>query len=72
MLAKCRTCFYFSHATSDCMKFGKKFVEEFCKAVECRMDETKCGAGARWYLEKKKDKKSNEVDLSRSRTDLGK
>ena len=61
MLSKCRTCLYFSMA--GCLKFGKQFEEGFYSALECRKNELKCGARARWYLERSKPLKGNAVDV---------
>ncbi len=53
-IRKCHKCIYFSRSRdSECLKFGKRFVEGFYSILECRRDETKCGLKARWFLEKK-------------------
>ncbi len=62
MLLKCRSCVYFSSAMNGaCLKFGKKFVDGFYMALECRMNENKCGQAARWYLEKNEPLIRNEA-----------
>jgi hypothetical protein len=64
MIAQCRTCVYFSSSMNGaCLRFGKKFVDGFYSALECRNDETKCGYRARCYLEKLGPKKSNAPDV---------
>ena len=60
MLAKCRSCLYFSRG--QCLKFGKGFYS----ALECRQNENKCGSLARWYLERTGSKKNNEDNVSGS------
>jgi hypothetical protein len=62
-MLKCRSCVYFSKNTEECLKFGKKLVNGFYSALECRANENKCGHSARWYLEKLKPKKSNAPDM---------
>jgi len=58
---------YYSGQSGDCLKFGRRFIEAFYKAVECRKDEMKCGKNARWYLEKLKGNESNEAGVSDSK-----
>jgi hypothetical protein len=63
-LTKCKSCLYFSRDTFECLKFGKKLVPEFYSALVCRLDESKCGTSARWYLEKLQSHiKRDEVDV---------